>query len=75
MEKGISPHVGMGIGCHLGRLLLCCSSCGVLTMMTPAYGNNSLKFANRWEKGNERVGGPKPDNGRSLPVALCGAWG
>lgn len=63
---GISLHGGMGIGCYLGRLPQCYSSCGVLTMTTPACGYGSLKFShfpNRREKGNERVGGPKPDNG------------
>lgn len=63
---GISLHGGMGIGCYLGRLPLCCSICGVLPMTTPAWGYDSLKFGhfpNRRVKGNERVGGPKPDNG------------
>lgn len=47
------------------RLLLCCSCCGALTMTTTAQGYISLKFCHlpsRREEGNERVGGPKPDN-------------
>lgn len=41
---GISSHRGMGIGCYLGILPLCCCSCGVIPMSTLARGYDSLKF-------------------------------
>lgn len=47
------------------RLLLHCSSCRDLNHDDSAQGYDSLKFGhfpNRYKKGNERVGGPKPDN-------------
>lgn len=55
-----------GLGDVLGDCCCLCSSCRFLPMMASALGYNNLKFGHfpiRQQKGNERVGGIKPDNG------------